>query len=131
MANSSLLQLIILLLSSPFSIETSAQNQRNHNKQPPPPPLTLDYYAKTCPRFHQIVQTVVVPKQSTNPTTAAATLRLFFHDCMVGGCDASVLIASNAYNKAERDQDINESLAGDGFDVVTRVKMALEVECPG
>ncbi|KAI3767806.1 hypothetical protein L2E82_18216 [Cichorium intybus] len=51
--------------------------------------------------------------------------------CMVGGCDASVLIASNAYNKAERDQDINESLAGDGFDIVTRVKTALEIESPG
>ncbi|KAJ0571295.1 putative peroxidase [Helianthus annuus] len=117
----------LLLITSSLSQTTTTNNQ-----QPPPSqPLTSDYYAKTCPRFHQVVQTIVVPKQSTTPTTAAATLRLFFHDCMVGGCDASVLIASNAYNKAERDQDINESLAGDGFDIVTRVKMALEIECPG
>ncbi|KAM0018853.1 putative peroxidase [Helianthus debilis subsp. tardiflorus] len=124
----------LLLLLFPFTtllliLSSLAQTTTTNNQQPPP--LTSDYYAKTCPRFHQVVQTIVVPKQSTTPTTAAATLRLFFHDCMVGGCDASVLIASNAYNKAERDQDINESLAGDGFDIVTRVKMALEIECPG
>ncbi|KAI3504615.1 hypothetical protein L2E82_46523 [Cichorium intybus] len=122
MANSSLLPLIVLLL---FSAITAKKTDL------PSPPLSLDYYAKSCPRFHDILQKVVVPKQASTPTTAAATLRLFFHDCMVGGCDASVLIASNAYNKAERDQDINESLAGDGFDIVTRVKTALEIECPG
>ncbi|XP_071703636.1 peroxidase 41-like [Rutidosis leptorrhynchoides] len=121
-----LFPLIILLIS----IISPAKTTGNHHG-PPPPPLTLNYYEKTCPRFHEIVQNVVVPKQSTHPTTAAATLRLFFHDCMVGGCDASVLVASNPYNKAERDQDINESLAGDGFDVVKRVKTALELECPG
>nr|XP_043639571.1 peroxidase 41-like [Erigeron canadensis] len=120
--NSPFLPFIFILFSSLSTITTA---------HPPPPPLTLDYYAKSCPRFHDIVRNIVIPKQSTHPTAAAATLRLFFHDCMVGGCDASVLISSNAYNKAERDQDINESLAGDGFDVVTRVKTALEVECPG
>ncbi|CAH1428433.1 unnamed protein product [Lactuca virosa] len=121
MANSSLLPLIILLLSSAIIAKKSQH----------PPALSLNYYAKSCPRFHEILQNVVVPKQTVTPTTAAATLRLFFHDCMVGGCDASVLISSNAYNKAERDMDINESLAGDGFDIVARVKTALEIECPG
>ncbi|GJY33358.1 peroxidase 41-like protein [Tanacetum coccineum] len=133
MGNSQLFQLIILIITSILASTDAAKHphRNQHKKPPPPPPLTLDYYAKTCPRFHEIVRTTIVPKQISHPTTAAATLRLFFHDCMVGGCDASVLITSNAYNKAERDMDINESLAGDGFDVVTRVKMALEVECPG
>lgn len=77
------------------------------------------------------MQQVVNTKQLATPSTAAATLRLFFHDCMVGGCDASVLVASNTFNKAERDSDINYSLPGDGFDLVTRAKTALELECPG
>ncbi|PKI47232.1 hypothetical protein CRG98_032369 [Punica granatum] len=50
---------------------------------------------------------------------------------MVDGCDASVLITSNAFNQAERDSDLNLSLPGDGFDVVIRAKTALELECPG
>ncbi|GAV68409.1 peroxidase domain-containing protein [Cephalotus follicularis] len=50
---------------------------------------------------------------------------------MVEGCDASVLIASTAFNKAERDGDINDSLPGDAFDLITRAKTAIELECPG
>jgi len=93
--------------------------------------LSLDYYAKTCPRFDSIVQEIVYSKQTQAPTTAAATLRLFFHDCAVDGCDASVLIRSSATNKSERDNDINHSLAGDAYDVVSRIKTAVELECPG
>lgn len=93
--------------------------------------LTPNYYQKTCPKFPQIVRQIAQDKQSAAPTTAAATLRLFFHDCLVEGCDASILVASNTFNRAERDADINLALSGDGFDLVTRVKIALELECPG
>ncbi|EOA18930.1 hypothetical protein CARUB_v10007561mg [Capsella rubella] len=97
----------------------------------PPPNLTKDYYQKTCPNFNKIVRDTVTPKQGQQPTTAAGTLRLFFHDCFLEGCDASVLIATNSFNKAERDDDLNESLPGDAFDIVTRIKTALELSCPG
>ncbi|KAI3939675.1 hypothetical protein MKW92_025520 [Papaver armeniacum] len=93
--------------------------------------LSKDYYAKSCPKFESIIQDVITTKQINSPTSAGATLRLFFHDCMVEGCDGSVLIASNAFNKAERDADINLSLPGDAFDVVVRAKTALELACPG
>ncbi|GFP96157.1 peroxidase 6 [Phtheirospermum japonicum] len=93
--------------------------------------LTLDYYKKTCPQFADIIQQVVADKQLAIPTTAAGTLRLFFHDCIVGGCDASLLVSSNAFNKAERDNHLNMALPGDAFDVVTRAKTRLELSCPG
>ncbi|XP_047317764.1 peroxidase 31-like [Impatiens glandulifera] len=93
--------------------------------------LTLNYYQKSCPRFDQIMQETITNKQIKSPSTAAATLRLFFHDCFVQGCDASVLISSTPFNRAERDADINLSLPGDGFDVVVRSKIALELSCPG
>ncbi|GAB4854809.1 Peroxidase 63 [Ancistrocladus abbreviatus] len=94
--------------------------------------LTLDYYRKSCPRFEQIVQDTITNKQITSPTTAAATLRLFLHDCFVSGCDGSILITSTRpFNIAERDADINLSLPGDGFDVIVRAKTALELACPG
>ncbi|XP_050225681.1 peroxidase 65-like [Mercurialis annua] len=92
--------------------------------------LSLDYYKKSCPGFDDIIRDVVSSKQSTTPTTAAATLRVFFHDCMVEGCDASVLVASNSFNLAERDADLNKNLPGDAFDVVMKAKLALEVKCP-
>ncbi|KAL8229148.1 hypothetical protein R6Q57_014048 [Mikania cordata] len=93
--------------------------------------LTTTYYQKSCPRFDQIMQDTTTNKQINSPTTAAAALRLFFHDCLVDGCDGSVLISSTNFNKAERDADINLSLPGDGFDVVVRAKTALELACPG
>ncbi|KAJ4888612.1 Peroxidase 65 [Raphanus sativus] len=93
--------------------------------------LRTDYYQKTCPDFNKIVRDAVIAKQGQQPTTAAGTLRLFFHDCFLEGCDASVLIATNSFNKAERDDDLNDSLPGDAFDIVNRIKTALELSCPG
>ncbi|KAG0452075.1 hypothetical protein HPP92_025886 [Vanilla planifolia] len=42
------------------------------------------------------------------------------------GCDASVIISSNATNKAEKDHSDNLSLAGDGFDTVIKAKAAVD-----
>ncbi|CAA6670610.1 unnamed protein product [Spirodela intermedia] len=55
--------------------------------------LTVDYYARTCPKAADIVAETVMNKQIASPTTAAGTIRLFFHDCFLDGCDASVLTA--------------------------------------
>lgn len=74
---------------------------------------------------------MVTQKQKDSPITAAAVLRLFFHDCEVGGCDGSILISSTAFNKAERDAEPNLVLPGDAFDVILRAKTALEIQCPG
>jgi peroxidase len=55
-----------------------------------------------------------------------ATVHLFFHDCFVEGCDASVVVASTPNATAEKDHPINLSLAGDGFDTVIRAKAAVD-----
>ncbi|KAF8035076.1 hypothetical protein BT93_C1186 [Corymbia citriodora subsp. variegata] len=108
--------LILLLL---FSIISLSEAQ-----------LSPNYYKKSCPDFERIVRETVTNKQMSTPTTAAGTLRLFIHDCLVEGCDASVIVASNSFNKAEREHDINLSLPGDAFDLITRAKTALELSCP-
>ncbi|KAK7381364.1 hypothetical protein VNO78_34000 [Psophocarpus tetragonolobus] len=93
--------------------------------------LTLDFYKDTCPQFSQIIRDTVTSKQIASPTTGPATLRLFLHDCLLpNGCDASILLSSTPFSKAERDADINLSLPGDGFDLVVRAKTALELACP-
>ncbi|KAJ6882169.1 peroxidase 65-like [Populus alba x Populus x berolinensis] len=108
--------LLLLFLSIPFS-----ESKSN---------LSFDYYKRSCPNFEKIVRETITTKQMSNPATAAGTLRLFFHDCMVEGCDASVFIASNSFNTAERDADVNLSLSGDGYEVVVRAKTTLELTCP-
>ncbi|XP_058179260.1 peroxidase 51-like [Rhododendron vialii] len=88
--------------------------------------LRQNYYANICPNVENIVRNAVKLKFSQTFVTVPATLRLFFHDCMVEGCDASVIIASSGSNQAEKDNPDNLSLAGDGFDTVIKAKAAVD-----
>ncbi|KAG7539397.1 hem peroxidase [Arabidopsis suecica] len=88
--------------------------------------LKTNFYGKSCPNVEKIVKKVVQDKVKQTFVTIPATLRLFFHDCFVNGCDASVMIQSTPNNKAEKDHPDNLSLAGDGFDVVIKAKKAID-----
>ncbi|KAM0827842.1 hypothetical protein ACQ4PT_067925 [Festuca glaucescens] len=92
--------------------------------------LAPDYYGSTCPNLESIVRGVVKQKMDANIRAIGSTIRLFFHDCFVEGCDGSVLITSTAGNTAERDADDNQSLAFEGFDTVNSAKAAVEAACP-
>jgi peroxidase len=87
--------------------------------------LTRGFYNNVCPNVEQLVRSAVNQKFQQTFVTAPATLRLFFHDCFVRGCDASVLIQS-PNNKAEKDHPDDISLAGDGFDTVVKAKAAVD-----
>ncbi|KAJ3681272.1 hypothetical protein LUZ60_015761 [Juncus effusus] len=92
--------------------------------------LSPQYYWQSCPNVEVIVREAVQKKINQTVVTIPATLRLFFHDCMVTGCDASALIAS-LNSDAEKDASDNLSLAGDGFDTVVQAKKAVEKQCKG
>ncbi|EYU37317.1 hypothetical protein ABFS82_10G138400 [Erythranthe guttata] len=87
--------------------------------------LRTNFYNATCPNVEALVRAAVQAKFRQTFVTAPATLRLFFHDCFVRGCDASVMMASPTGN-AEKDHPDNLSLAGDGFDTVIRAKAAVD-----
>ncbi|XXG51586.1 hypothetical protein AAC387_Pa03g0118 [Persea americana] len=87
--------------------------------------LRQNYYSNICPDVESIVRSAVTQKFHQTFVTAPATLRLFFHDCFVRGCDASVLLAS-PNSKAEKDSPDDISLAGDGFDTVIKAKAAID-----
>ncbi|KAL6212647.1 hypothetical protein ACLB2K_017865 [Fragaria x ananassa] len=87
--------------------------------------LRVDHYRNTCPNVESIVRAAVKQKFEQTFTTAPGTLRLFFHDCFIRGCDASVILAFR--NKsAEKNNPDDMSLAGDGFDTVIRAKAAVD-----
>ncbi|XP_073156451.1 peroxidase 73-like [Henckelia pumila] len=88
--------------------------------------LRLNFYANTCPDVEKLVRTAVTAKFRQTFVTVPATLRLYFHDCFVSGCDGSVIVASTPGNKAEKDHPDNLSLAGDGFDTVIKAKAAVD-----
>lgn len=45
--------------------------------------LVQNFYASTCPMAEAVVKQAVATKFSQTFTTIPATLRLFFHDCLV------------------------------------------------
>lgn len=110
----------LLLLVLVVALDGSSRGQAAGLKQ--------HFYKKSCPEAEQIVQNIIWKQVAQNPVLPAKFLRLFFHDCFVRGCDASVLINSTANNSAEKDAAPNFSLAG--FDVIDEVKTALEKACP-
>ncbi|KAL8235076.1 hypothetical protein R6Q59_021176 [Mikania micrantha] len=104
------LQVICLLIFSLLVASCHAQLKQN-------------FYQNTCPNVESIVKAAVTNKFQQTFVTVPGTLRLFFHDCFVRGCDASVFLA-NA--NAEKDHPDDLSLAGDGFDTVIKAKAALD-----
>ncbi|KAL1359320.1 hypothetical protein HN51_004623 [Arachis hypogaea] len=87
--------------------------------------LSRGFYNNTCPNVEQLVRAAVTQKLQQTFVTAPSTLRLFFHDCFVRGCDASVLLVSPT-NQAEKSHPDDVSLAGDGFDTVVKAKVAVD-----
>ncbi|KAK1321696.1 Peroxidase 19 [Acorus calamus] len=95
--------------------------------------LSIDFYSKSCPNLEQLVGSVTSQRFKEAPVTGPATIRLFFHDCFVEGCDASVLIEAKprARRLPEKSAEDNRNLAVEAFDVVKKAKGAVEAKCPG
>ncbi|CAI9110984.1 OLC1v1011110C1 [Oldenlandia corymbosa var. corymbosa] len=91
--------------------------------------LSWNYYAKTCPGVETAIRKVVQDAATRDKTIPAALLRMHFHDCLIRGCDASVLLNSQGKNTAEKDGAPNQSLHA--FFVIDDAKEAVEALCPG
>ncbi|KAF8030172.1 hypothetical protein BT93_E2568 [Corymbia citriodora subsp. variegata] len=90
--------------------------------------LKVGFYQKTCPSAEAIVKKVIGEVMSVAPSLSGPLLRMHFHDCFVRGCEGSILLNSST-NQAEKDSPPNLSLRG--YQVIDRVKTALEKACPG
>ncbi|PRQ35508.1 putative peroxidase [Rosa chinensis] len=96
--------------------------------------LTPTFYNEACPDVNltSIVRGVIQEALQTDPRIAASLIRLHFHDCFVNGCDASILLD----NSSSVDGIDSEKAAfpnvnsARGFDVVDKIKTALENACP-
>lgn len=92
------------------------------------PPLQFHFYKQQCPQLGSVVKRVIHKYTESDPTTPAPLLRLFFHDCFVQGCDASLLLDSTK-GTGEKEAPINFSIGN--IEIVDEIKEVLEKECPG
>uniref|UniRef100_M1APA8 Peroxidase n=1 Tax=Solanum tuberosum TaxID=4113 RepID=M1APA8_SOLTU len=92
--------------------------------------LQVGFYKARCPTAETIVRDTVRTRFSSDRTITAALLRMYFHDCFVRGCDASLLIDSkNTKNKkSEKDAGANGSVREYGL--IDQIKSKLEATCP-
>jgi len=88
----------------------------------------IRFYKKMCSQLLLIVEKVVAMKFAFDHTSAKIQLHLFFHDCFMQRCDASILINSTNVNQAKKNATINFSL-GNSF-VIDNIKVQLERKCP-
>ncbi|CAN7009855.1 unnamed protein product [Brassica oleracea var. botrytis] len=94
--------------------------------------LSTDYYSKKCPQLESLVGSVTSQRFKEAPVSAPATIRLFFHDCFVEGCDGSILIETKKGSKklAEREAEENKELREEGFVSIIKAKALVESHCP-
>ncbi|XP_004310166.1 PREDICTED: peroxidase 5-like [Fragaria vesca subsp. vesca] len=92
--------------------------------------LHVGFYSKTCPQVEDIVSDVVKRFQAQDPKLPPALLRLFFHDCFVKGCDASILLdATPSGQPVEKLSEANGKTLR-GLEVIDEIKAELEKSCP-
>lgn len=91
--------------------------------------LSSQFYSKSCPNLLPTVNNVVKAAIKQEARMGASLLRLFFHDCFVNGCDGSVLLDDTGSFIGEKNAAPNFQSAR-GFDVVDRIKSAVENLCP-
>lgn len=130
--------LAIQLLGS-FNVAFSAttqvgtQNNKGNPKpqfKPPSQGLSQNFYQKTCPKAHDIIESAVVEVINQNPSQAAGLLRIMFHDCFVQGCDASILLTKPMVSEQIATPN-NASLRASTIRIIDQIKDKVEAVCPG
>lgn len=92
--------------------------------------LTPTYYARSCPKLHNVVRATMIRAIAKDPRMGASILRLFFHDCFVNGCDASVLLEDTPNMKGEKSAFANQNSLR-GFKMMDILKSKVERFCKG
>ncbi|WJX58964.1 peroxidase [Trifolium repens] len=92
--------------------------------------LSKDYYYNSCPKLYETVKCTVESAIAKETRMGASLLRLFFHDCFVNGCDGSVLLDDTSSFTGEKTAIPNNNSAR-GFEVIDKIKAAVEEVCPG
>ncbi|KAE9456064.1 hypothetical protein C3L33_12055, partial [Rhododendron williamsianum] len=90
--------------------------------------LSPNFYATTCPNLRGIVRVAMRQAVDRELRIGASILRLFFHDCFVNGCDASILLDDTSTFTGEKNALPNRNSVR-GFEVIDTIKTRVESAC--
>ncbi|XP_062227234.1 cationic peroxidase SPC4-like [Phragmites australis] len=85
--------------------------------------LSLDFHAASCPQLEGIVRAAVQAARGQDVQVTAGLLRIFFHDCLPQGCDASILL------DGERDFGPNSSLQPRALQLIEDIRAKVHAAC--
>ncbi|OEL22481.1 Peroxidase 12 [Dichanthelium oligosanthes] len=85
--------------------------------------LSLDFHAASCPQLEGIVRGVVQAARAKDVQLTAGLLRIFFHDCLPQGCDASILL------DGEKSNGPNSSLQPRALQLIEDVRAKVHAAC--
>ncbi|BAT12380.1 peroxidase 4 [Oryza sativa Japonica Group] len=92
--------------------------------------LSPSFYSYSCPGVFDAVKCGMQSAIANEKRIGASIVRLFFHDCFVQGCDASLLLDDTASFTGEKMANPNNGSVR-GFEVIDAIKSAVETICPG
>ncbi|KAL6888978.1 hypothetical protein ACP4OV_010004 [Aristida adscensionis] len=92
--------------------------------------LSPSFYATSCPTLGLIVRATMIKALLAERRMGASLLRLFFHDCFVQGCDASILLDDKGGFVGEKTAGPNDKSVR-GYEVIDEIKANVELLCPG
>ncbi|CAL4995942.1 unnamed protein product [Urochloa decumbens] len=116
-SSSGIIALILFLLLAAGTSSATAQ-------------LSAGFYSHSCPGVYDAVRSVMKAAIGREQRMGASILRMFFHDCFVQGCDASLLLDDTASFQGEKMATPNNGSVR-GFEVIDDIKTAVEKVCPG
>ncbi|CAO2147124.1 unnamed protein product [Urochloa humidicola] len=93
--------------------------------------LSASFYDLSCPTLQSIVRSVVSNAITADPRMGASLVRLFFHDCFVQGCDASILLDDVPGSFVGEKTAFPNANSVRGYDVINNIKSQVEASCPG
>ncbi|ONK80264.1 uncharacterized protein A4U43_C01F15730 [Asparagus officinalis] len=88
------------------------------------------FYKRTCPSLRGMVRSTMARAVKDEKRMGASILRLFFHDCFVNGCDASILLDDTPTFTGEKNAFPNRNSVR-GFEVIDTIKSKVEAKCKG
>ncbi|CAB4271050.1 unnamed protein product [Prunus armeniaca] len=92
--------------------------------------MSPSFYATSCPKLFPTVKPIVESAIKKEARMGASLLRLFYHDCFVNGCDASLLLDDAPNFIGEKNIPPNKNSTR-GYEVIDEIKSAVEKMCPG
>ncbi|KAJ1259386.1 hypothetical protein BS78_10G150700 [Paspalum vaginatum] len=92
--------------------------------------LEVGFYDRSCPEAEGVIRDIVNNEVDMDRGIAPGLIRLFFHDCFITGCDASILLDESPAGDVPEKESSANGFTLVGLRTIDIAKSTLEAMCP-